>query len=146
MEDPACLQCMSYLRTPVATTEGIILSAFSYFNMTLLTNVCYENTKKIQDSWTNSENPEAVGTSVPAYQTVNPIPSSVSIPTLNTKHFRSFFLVIESLEGSSQNQNLARVGQNKEEEGIQRPHIASLPKTSHRHNKTSGCYGVRWYI
>ena len=38
MADPACLQCMSYLRTPVASTEGIVLSALSYFKLTLLAN------------------------------------------------------------------------------------------------------------
>ena len=38
MADPACLQCMSYLRTPVASTEGIVLSALSYFKFTLLAN------------------------------------------------------------------------------------------------------------
>ena len=35
MADPACLQCMSYLRTPVTSTEGI---ALSYFKLTLLAN------------------------------------------------------------------------------------------------------------
>ena len=38
MTDPACLQCMSYLRTPVASTEGVVLSALSYFKLTLLAN------------------------------------------------------------------------------------------------------------
>ena len=54
MADPACLQCMSYLRTPVASTEGMVLSALSYFKidtfgkwLRCLTNVCYVNTKKL---------------------------------------------------------------------------------------------------
>ena len=38
MADPACLQCMSYLRIPVASTEGIVLSALSFFKLTLLAN------------------------------------------------------------------------------------------------------------
>ena len=38
MADPACLQCMFYLRTPVASTEGIVLSALSYFKLTPMEN------------------------------------------------------------------------------------------------------------
>ena len=38
MADPVCLQCMSYLRTSMASTEGIVFSALSYFKLTLLAN------------------------------------------------------------------------------------------------------------
>ena len=38
MATSACLQCMFYIRTPVASTEGIVLLALSYFKLTLLGN------------------------------------------------------------------------------------------------------------
>ena len=55
--DLSCLQCMSYLRTPVASTEGMVLSALFLLQidtfgkwLRCLTNVCYVNTKKNQIS------------------------------------------------------------------------------------------------
>ena len=54
--DLSCLQCMSYLKTPVASTEGIVLSTLSYILqidtfgkwLRCLTNVCYVNTNKLR--------------------------------------------------------------------------------------------------